>query len=103
MKIQKASDLTKMKAQGINLLSPTAARITVGAATCGLSKGAGKVFEALKYEIKKQKSTAEVVNVGCNGLCYAEPIVEVIQAGKPRITYGNVTVERVGELVQSIK
>jgi len=30
-------------------------------------------------------------------------IVEVIQAGKPRITYGNVTVERVGELVQSIK
>ena len=103
MKIQKASDLTKIKAQGISLLSPATARITVGSATCGLSKGAGKVFEALKYEIKKQKSKAEVVSVGCNGLCYAEPIVEVIQAGKPRITYGNVTVERVGELVQSIK
>ena len=103
MKIQKASDLTKIKAQGINLLSPAAARITVGSATCGLSKGAGKVFEALKYEIKKQKSKAAAVSVGCNGLCYAEPIVEVIQAGKPRITYGNVTVERVGELVQSIK
>ena len=103
MKIQKASDLTKLKAQGINLLSPAATRITVGSATCGLSKGAGKVFEALKYEIKKQKSKAEVVSVGCNGLCYAEPIVEVIQAGKPRITYGKVTVNRVAELVQSIK
>jgi NADH:ubiquinone oxidoreductase subunit F (NADH-binding)/(2Fe-2S) ferredoxin len=103
MKIQKASDLAKIKTQGITALSPATARITVGSATCGLSKGAGKVFEALKYEIKKQKSKAEAVSVGCNGLCYAEPIVEVIQAGKPRITYGNVTVERVGELVQSIK
>ena len=78
MKIQKASDLTKIKAQGINLLSPATVRITVGSATCGLSKGAGKVFEALKYEIKKQKSKADVVSVGCNGMCYAEPIVEVI-------------------------
>ena len=103
MKIQKASDLTKIKTQGINLLSPATTRITVGSATCGLSKGAGKVLEALKYEIKKQKSKAVVVSVGCNGLCYAEPIVEVIQAGKPRITYGNTTVERVAELVQSIK
>jgi NADH:ubiquinone oxidoreductase subunit F (NADH-binding)/(2Fe-2S) ferredoxin len=103
MKIQKASDLTKIKTQGINSLSPAPARITVGSATCGLSKGAGKVFEALKYEVKKQKSKADVVSVGCNGLCYAEPIVEVIQPGKPRITYGPVTVERVGELLKSLK
>jgi NADH:ubiquinone oxidoreductase subunit F (NADH-binding)/(2Fe-2S) ferredoxin len=103
MKIEKANDLLKIKKQGIHSLSPAATRITVGAATCGLAKGAGKVFEALKYEVKKQKIKAEVLYVGCNGLCFAEPIVEVIQPGRPRITYGNVSVGRVGELVQSIK
>ncbi|MEI6125662.1 MAG: (2Fe-2S) ferredoxin domain-containing protein, partial [Pseudomonadota bacterium] len=95
MKIQKAEDLTKIKKQGIALLSPEITRITVGAATCGLAKGAGKVAEALKYALKKQKVKAEVVLVGCNGMCFAEPIVEVIKAGKPRIVYGKVTVERI--------
>jgi len=103
MKINKADDLKKIKKEGMKLLSPAALRITVGAATCGFAKGAGKVFEALKYEAKKQKVKADVVVVGCNGLCYAEPIVEVIRSGKPRITYGNVPVERVSELVKAIK
>ena len=103
MKINRASDLSKIKKQGLDLLSPATTRITVGSATCGLAKGAGKVLEALKYEIKKQKIKAEVVAVGCNGLCYAEPIVEVIQPGKPRITYGPVTVDKVGELLKSLK
>jgi NADH:ubiquinone oxidoreductase subunit F (NADH-binding)/(2Fe-2S) ferredoxin len=103
MKIEKASDIIKIKKQGLNALSPSTTRITVGAATCGLAKGAGKVLEALKYEVKKQKIKADVVYVGCNGLCYAEPIVEVIQPGKPRITYGNISVDRVGELVTCIK
>lgn len=103
MKINRTQDLSIMKKHGLKLLVPAATRITVGSATCGLAKGAGKVLEALKYEIKKHKLTAEAVAVGCNGLCFAEPIVEVIQPGKPRITYGPVTVERVAELVTSIK
>jgi len=103
MKIKKVDDLKKIQQEGIKLLSPSTVRITVGAATCGMAKGAGKVYEALKYEVKKQKVKAEVVCVGCNGLCYAEPIVEVVRAGRPRLTYGRVSVGRVGELVTSIK
>jgi len=103
MKINKAEDLKKIQKEGMKLLSPATLRITVGAATCGFAKGAGKIFEALKYEVKKQKVKADVVTVGCSGLCYAEPIVEVIRSGKPRITYGNVPVEKVSELVKAIK
>lgn len=103
MKIKRPDDLKKMKKEGVKLLSPATTRITVGIATCGLAKGAGKIYEALKYEVKRQKVKADVISVGCNGLCYAEPIVEVIRAGKPRITYGKVSVERVVELVKSIK
>jgi NADH:ubiquinone oxidoreductase subunit F (NADH-binding)/(2Fe-2S) ferredoxin len=103
MKIKKPADLKKVTKDGLKLLAPVETRITVGMATCGLAKGAGKVFEALKYELKKQKVKADIVVVGCNGLCYAEPIVEVIRSGKPRIAYGNVSMERIKELVTSIK
>jgi NADH:ubiquinone oxidoreductase subunit F (NADH-binding)/(2Fe-2S) ferredoxin len=103
MKIKKTDDLKKIKKEGMNSLSPAMIRITVGVATCGVAKGALKVLEALKYEVKKQKIKADVIPVGCNGLCYAEPIVEIVRYGKPRITYGNVSVERVGELVASLK
>ncbi len=103
MKLKKADDLTKIRKEGMQSLAPSRTRITVGMATCGLAKGAGKVYEALKYELKKQKVKADPVVVGCNGLCYAEPIVEVIRPGKPRITYGNVSMEKVTELIASIK
>jgi NADH:ubiquinone oxidoreductase subunit F (NADH-binding)/(2Fe-2S) ferredoxin len=103
MKIKKPDDLKKVTKDGLKLLAPVKTRITVGMATCGLAKGAGKIFEALKYELKKQKVKADIVVVGCNGLCYAEPIVEVIRSGKPRITYGNVGMERINELIASIK
>ena len=103
MKIKRPDDLKNIKKEGMKLLSPAKTRITVGIATCGLAKGAGKVFEALKYEVKKQKVKADVISVGCNGLCYAEPIVEVIRSGKPRITYGKVSVEKVGDLVKAVK
>jgi len=103
MNVKRPEDLEKIKKGKMKLLSPTRTRITVGLATCGLAKGAGKIFEALKYEVKKRKLTADVVAVGCNGLCYAEPIVEVIRSGKPRLTYGGVSLEKLGELVQSIK
>jgi NADH:ubiquinone oxidoreductase subunit F (NADH-binding)/(2Fe-2S) ferredoxin len=103
MKIKRSDDLKKVGKEGMKLLSPARTRITVGTATCGMAKGAGKIIEALKYEVKKQKVKADVVLVGCNGLCYAEPIVEVIRAGKPRITYGKLSVESVSELVKSIK
>jgi NADH:ubiquinone oxidoreductase subunit F (NADH-binding) len=99
MKQDKPLDLNAIQKKGMSLLAPARARVTVGMATCGLAKGAGKVFEALKYEIKKQKATADLVAVGCNGLCYAEPIVEVICPGKPRITYGRVPIDRVSDLV----
>jgi len=102
MKQDKPLDLNAIQKKGLSMLAPSRARITVGMATCGLAKGAGKIFEALKYEIKKQKAKADLVVVGCNGLCYAEPIVEVICPGKPRITYGRVSVERVPDLVASV-
>ncbi len=73
-------------------------KITVGLATCGLSAGAQPVFDKLK----KAKLSLPVVKVGCNGMCYNEPIVTVIQNNKQYI-YANVTEDNVQSLIDAIK
>ncbi len=102
MKIKKPEDLRKIKTRGMILLSPDTARITVGTATCGNARGAEKTVNAIKRELKRQGVKADVVKVGCNGMCYAEPIVEVIRSGKPRITYGYAGVDRAADIVKSL-
>ena len=64
--------------------------IMVGAATCGRAAGALEVLRAIKSELKKHKLSCPVVEVGCMGHCYAEPIVTISKPGYPPICYGPV-------------
>ena len=68
-------------------------RILIGAATCGRAAGAVAVLEAINRELKRHKIKASVIQVGCIGFCYAEPIINIIKPGRPHIYYGNVTPE----------
>ncbi len=102
-RIAKPGDLDKMKKKGRELLCPAGTvRITVSGATCGLAKGSEAVLAALQAEVKKQKVKADVVMVGGSGMAYAEPVVDVIKAGKPRITYGTVSPDSAAGIVKSI-
>ena len=65
--------------------------ILVGTATCGLAAGAAAVLKAIKEELARQKVEAAVLEVGCMGHCYAEPLVVVYRPGFPPILYGYVT------------
>ncbi len=73
-------------------------RITVGVATCGISAGAKEVLD----ELKKHSLFIPIMETGCVGMCYNEPIVTVYRDGK-KIIYGNVQKEDVKELVKCIK
>jgi NADH-quinone oxidoreductase subunit F len=64
--------------------------IMVGAATCGRAAGALEVLRAIKGELKKQRLDCPVVEVGCMGHCYAEPIVTISKPGYPPICYRQV-------------
>ena len=99
--LKNATDLTAIKRRGLELLVSDRLRITVGAATCGLAKGSKKVAEAFQAELGKRGIDGEVVLVGSNGMSYAEPIVNVITAGKPRIVYGNVQTGDVGAILDA--
>jgi len=64
--------------------------IMVGAATCGRAAGALEVVRAFRDEIKKQNIDCPVIEVGCMGHCYAEPLVIISKPGYPPICYGYV-------------
>ena len=75
--------------------------ISVGTATCGRAAGALEVLETIGNELKSQGITARIIEVGCIGLCYAEPIVTITKPGRPGICYGNVTPQKAQELIES--
>ncbi|OAT87145.1 NADH dehydrogenase [Desulfotomaculum copahuensis] len=65
--------------------------LLVGTATCGLAAGAAAVLKTIKEELARQKVEATVLEAGCMGHCYAEPLVIVYKPGFPPILYGYVT------------
>ena len=73
--------------------------IMVGLATCGIAAGGRETFEALKEELEKRNIQATIIPVGCIGMCYLEPIVDIIKPGRPRISYCRVTSDKAPQLI----
>lgn len=78
----------------------TKTRVVVGYATCGIAAGARPVYEAIKAAIAEKKlENVSVCKTGCVGVCRLEPLVEVYQPGKGRVTYVRMTPEKVKRVV----
>src|SRR5438094_1266620 len=80
----------------------TGARLAVGVGTCGLAVGAGETLEALRVEVQRRGLAWTVAAAGCNGRCWAAPIVEAQRDGKPPITAARVTPEAVPRLLNAL-
>lgn len=72
--------------------------IFVGAGTCGLGAGANATIKKAKEYLAHHNIEAEVISVGCIGLCSSEPIMDIKLPGKKRISFEQVT----GDLVEKI-
>lgn len=78
----------------------TATRVVVGMATCGIAAGARPVLTAFLEEVNRRGLKDVVVTqAGCIGMCKLEPIVEVFQPGKEKVTYVKMTPEKVSRIV----
>jgi NADH-quinone oxidoreductase subunit F len=75
--------------------------ILIGSATCGNSAGAIEIKNKIREELKKHNLNYEIIEVGCIGLCYAEPLITILKPGFPGIFYGNVTHKIVEEIIES--
>jgi NADH-quinone oxidoreductase subunit F len=93
--------IDQSKAEYYNLIHDETPIIMIGAATCGNSAGAQAIKAAMEEEIQNTHSKSKIIEVGCIGLCYAEPIISIIKKGKPAIFYRNVTPKIARELVNS--
>ena len=78
----------------------TATRVVVGMATCGIAAGARPVLTAFVEEVNRRGLKDVVVTqAGCIGMCKLEPIVEVFQPGKEKVTYVKMTAEKAVRVV----
>ena len=77
-------------------------RVVVGMATCGIAAGARPVLNAFVEEVGAQglAGSVMVTQTGCIGICQYEPVVEVFEAGKDKVTYVKMSPEKVAEVVE---
>ena len=77
-------------------------RIVVGMATCGIAAGARPVLNAFVEGVNENKlyDKVTVTQTGCIGLCQYEPIVEVYEPGKEKVTYVKMTAEKAKEVIE---
>ncbi len=76
-------------------------RVIVGMATCGIASGARPVLTTLVEEVSKRNlEDIKVTQTGCIGLCQFEPIVEVLEPGKDKVTYVKMNPEKALEVVE---
>ncbi|MBE6035488.1 (2Fe-2S) ferredoxin domain-containing protein [Aminipila sp.] len=70
-------------------------RIVVGMATCGIASGARPVLNTLA-DMVNEKGLQDVVvtQTGCIGLCQYEPIVEIYEPGREKVTYVKMNPEK---------
>ncbi|MBO4367000.1 MAG: (2Fe-2S) ferredoxin domain-containing protein [Clostridia bacterium] len=77
-------------------------RIVVGMATCGISAGARPVLNTFVEEVANQglSSKATVTQTGCIGICQFEPVVEVFEPGKEKVTYVKMNPDKARKVVE---
>jgi len=75
--------------------------IFVGAGTCGLGAGAAKTLAAVRQYLAERAIAADVVEVGCIGMCSAEPLLDVQLPGRTRVSFRGVTAEKVPGLLEA--
>jgi len=90
-KVRKTSTLRQGKAR---------AKVTIHMGTCGIAAGARKILTALMEEIEAAKLTDIIVTTsGCAGLCSREPMATLEVTGNPPVKYGDLTPEKIKQIL----
>ena len=102
-KLKSLDDLKRVREeaqQSLRTRIDTGTTIIVGMGTCGIAAGARETMHAILEELNRRDISAHVTTVGCIGQCVKEPLVDIEQAGRPRITYANVNPDMVPQIIE---
>lgn len=77
-------------------------RVVVGMATCGISAGARPVLNAFVEEVTAAglADKVTVTQTGCIGICQYEPVVEIFEDGKDKVTYVKMDADKAKRIVE---
>lgn len=77
-------------------------RVVVGMATCGIAAGARPVLNEFVKDVNEEGLADKVTvsQTGCIGICQYEPVVEIFEAEKDKVTYVKMTAEKAKEVVE---
>jgi NADH-quinone oxidoreductase subunit F len=75
--------------------------IRVGLGSCGIAAGGEKIMAAIREEAAARGLAVDVITTSCIGMCYKEPVVEVVLPGRAGVVYGDVTVKAVPRIIES--
>ena len=85
---------------GIRHDAETEIKVVVGMATCGIAAGARPVLAAFTEELAKRgQNHVAVSQTGCIGICQYEPVVEIYEEGKEKVTYVKMDPAKVARVV----
>ena len=70
--------------------------------TASVVAGATDTLSAIKTYVQERKLDVEIVETGCMGLCNAEPVLSFQLPGRNRISFRNITSEKVEHLLNDI-
>lgn len=76
----------------------TKKKVIVGLGSCGIAAGANKTYKKIEELVKAENISIDLQKTSCVGMCYREPLVEVIdEAGS--YLYGDVNEEKIVEIL----
>ena len=74
--------------------------IRVSTGLMGEAAGSDDILAMLKTEIQRLGIEVNISEVGTTGLCYAEPLIDVHVPNMPRVVYGNVKPNQIGDILK---
>ena len=92
----------KMKDKVVIREGSAQTRVVVGMATCGIAAGARPGLNAFSTGVQKEGLVDKitVTQTGCIGICQYEPVVEVFEEGKEKVTYVKMTPEKAEKVIK---
>ncbi len=75
-------------------------KIRIGLGSCGIAAGGKKVKQALVSCVEEKGLNIEITSTGCIGMCFYEPLVDVIDDKGEVYTYANVTADIANEIIE---
>jgi NADH:ubiquinone oxidoreductase subunit F (NADH-binding)/ferredoxin/(2Fe-2S) ferredoxin len=76
--------------------------IYIGTGTCGLGAGAAGTLTAVKHYLDTKQIDADIVQVGCIGICALEPLLDIQLPGRTRLCFRQVKAKQVEEILDGM-